>query len=210
MSDIDFINKLSGVSAVGGEDGRAVAVRIRINQINGIVKRIGGQNDENRSEDLLLVALHVRLHVGDYGRSNEIALLEAFNNQIGAIQYDFGALARCVLYDVLYSLFGLRWDDRTDVGVLNVSSVHLQALGTLYDVWNPVSRFANQNCGRSDEIRSELSYDFKIYQNDTSQKAEIKSFQNLQGHATLTSRTERCTCDLRDGKFFVRIRQNDT
>lgn len=96
------------------------------------------------------------MHVADHRWSNEVALLEALYNQIGAVQYDFGALVRSILDDALYSLLGLRRDDWTDVGVLNVSGIDLQRLSTLNDVRNPVSRFANQNRGRPMEAKVDV------------------------------------------------------
>lgn len=148
MSNIDLVNEFPGISATGGEDGRAVTVRIRVDHMNGVVQRFGGQNDQDRSEDLLLVALHVRLYVGNHRWSDEVALLKAFDHEIGAVQNDFCALAWSVFNDALYFLFGLRRDDRTDVRAFAMSGIDLQTLRTLNDVWNPVSCFTNQNCSR--------------------------------------------------------------
>lgn len=52
------------------EDGGAVSILIRVDEIDGLVECLYIEADENRTEDLLRVALHVRLDVGNDGRAN--------------------------------------------------------------------------------------------------------------------------------------------
>lgn len=51
--------------AGAGEDGGAVAVLVGVDQVDGVVEGFDVQTDEDGSEDLLLVALHVGGNVGD-------------------------------------------------------------------------------------------------------------------------------------------------
>lgn len=53
--------------SAAGEDGRAVAVRVAVDQIQCFLRRLHVQAHQHRSEDLFCVALHVGLDVGNDG-----------------------------------------------------------------------------------------------------------------------------------------------
>ena len=61
LSDVDLLLVLAGSGAVAGEDGRAVTVLVLVDETDGVVQGVYLHGAKHRSEDLLLVALHVRL-----------------------------------------------------------------------------------------------------------------------------------------------------
>ena len=61
ISDVDQLRELASTGAVGGKYGRAVAVRVAVDQRDGVVKGVHFQTAQNRPENLLLVASHLRL-----------------------------------------------------------------------------------------------------------------------------------------------------
>ena len=72
LSDVDVLDEFPGGGAVGGEDGRAVTVAVIVDQVDGVVERVDGEDHQNRAEDLLAVALHRSLR--QKSRNNGIIL----------------------------------------------------------------------------------------------------------------------------------------
>ena len=70
LAGFTFLLEARGGRAGASEDGGTVAVFVGVDEINGVVKRLDIEADENGTEDLLLVALHVRGNVGDDGGTN--------------------------------------------------------------------------------------------------------------------------------------------
>jgi len=53
-----MVDKLPRRRSIGGENGRAIAVRVLVDHFDRVVQRICRQNAQNRSENLLFVAFH--------------------------------------------------------------------------------------------------------------------------------------------------------
>ena len=62
VSNINALGELASTRSVRSEDGRAVAVWVLVNETDGVVKRVYFQAAQNRSENLLFVARHLRLN----------------------------------------------------------------------------------------------------------------------------------------------------
>lgn len=56
-----------------GEDGHAVAVLVGVDKVDGVGEGLDLEGDEDGAEDLLGVALHVRLDAGDDGWADPVA-----------------------------------------------------------------------------------------------------------------------------------------
>lgn len=123
----------------GGEC--TVAVRVLVDETDGIIEGIDTQAKEDRSEDLLLVAGHVRSHVREDSRADEIALRELghLNNKqarnegtmvrlpvdnhtptitygnAAAVQHELSTLVNTTLDKAVYALQRFFGDDRTEV-----------------------------------------------------------------------------------------------
>jgi hypothetical protein len=70
LTGLDLVLEAAGCSTRACEDGGAVAVLVGVDHVNGLVDGLDVQADENRAEDLLGVALHVWLDVGDDSRAD--------------------------------------------------------------------------------------------------------------------------------------------
>lgn len=70
LAGLDVLLEARGGGAGAGEDGGAVAVLVGVDHVDGVVEGLDVQADEDGSEDLLLVALHVGGDVGDNGGAN--------------------------------------------------------------------------------------------------------------------------------------------
>src|SRR5205823_4859211 len=111
--DVTF--ELSSGFARAGEDGRAVAVRIAVDEANGFIERCGAKDNHNRTEDLVLVDGHVGRHMIEQRRSEEEAALVAGNGQAAAVDDQPCALALARI-DVAPDLLAMRSrDERTHV-----------------------------------------------------------------------------------------------
>ena len=65
LPGLDFFLELAGRGARRSEDGRAVAVFILVDQLDGFVQAIDVEADEDGAEDLFAVTAHVFRYVGD-------------------------------------------------------------------------------------------------------------------------------------------------
>lgn len=70
LAGLKFLLEQRRSRAGPGEDGRAVAVGVGVDEVNGLFGGVDIQADEDGAEDLFGVALHVRLDVGDDGWSD--------------------------------------------------------------------------------------------------------------------------------------------
>lgn len=59
---------------IGGTS--TVAIRISINEFDSVVESINTQAQKHRTEDLFLVARHIRFHIRENSRTNEVTLGE--------------------------------------------------------------------------------------------------------------------------------------
>jgi hypothetical protein len=139
LADVDLVSELASRGTVCGENSRAlindlkfnskfnswgvtilflsqsqltVSVGIVVNQFNGLIKRVSGENDQGRSEDLLFVTSHVRLHVSKDGRANEVAISVLFwHLSLSAVKQNARALLLAVLDDLLNTDLRVLADD---------------------------------------------------------------------------------------------------
>lgn len=73
-SSTPHLCELPGRRPVRGEDGRAVSVRVLVDQLDGLVQGRHADDAEHGAEDLLLVGRHVGRHVRDDGRADKVAV----------------------------------------------------------------------------------------------------------------------------------------
>uniref|UniRef100_A0A182PXR4 Uncharacterized protein n=1 Tax=Anopheles epiroticus TaxID=199890 RepID=A0A182PXR4_9DIPT len=144
LSNVYFVHKLACRRTVGREDGRTIAVRVVVDQLDCFVDRLNGQAHQYRAKDFLRVALHVRLHVADDGRPNKVALFELFHRDVAPIEHDLCALLRTRLYQLVDTLLRLGGDDRSNVRPGQVTRIYFQLAGTLHQIGNPVPCLADK------------------------------------------------------------------
>lgn len=61
LAHVHLVSVLARRGAVGGEDGRAVAVGVAVDHADGIIQGVRLQDHQHGPEDLLGVALHLGL-----------------------------------------------------------------------------------------------------------------------------------------------------
>lgn len=70
LTSLHLFLEFGGGRARLGEDSTTVAVRVGVDQLNGFVKGLDVEADEDRTKDFLGVAFHLRRHIRDNGRSH--------------------------------------------------------------------------------------------------------------------------------------------
>jgi len=70
LTGLNLLLEASSSGARAGEDGSTVAILVGIDHVDGLVDSLNVQANEDRTEDLFGVALHVRLDVGNNGGTN--------------------------------------------------------------------------------------------------------------------------------------------
>ncbi len=96
LSGLDVLDKARRGGTGAGEDGSTVAILVLVDEVDGVIEGLDVQANEDGPEDLLFVALHVRLNVCDDGRTD---LVES-------------------ALDLLYSIAGWSFAYEVAVGVL--------------------------------------------------------------------------------------------
>ena len=99
LAGFDLVLKAARRGSGAGEDGGAVPVFVGIDEVNGLVDCFNVEADEDGTEDLFGVALHVWLDVCDDGRS------DLRQRHLVQAQMKHG---RCGTYPVAISIFLIR------------------------------------------------------------------------------------------------------
>ncbi len=178
LAGINLVLELAGGSTRASEDGSTVAPRIGVGHGNGIIEGLGLEADEDRSEDLLLVASHVGLDVGDNGGVNPVAtLIASRGGRVAAVDEDGGTLLLSRVDDVEDALVGLARDDGAEVGGGEVAGAALELAGTLSELREPSLGLTDEDSGG-------------------------------ESHAALTGSTEGSTSELVEGGLLVGVRHD--
>ena len=111
-----------------GEDRGAVAVRVRVDDLDGLLEGVHPQHHEHRTEDLLLVSGHLVADLVDDRGSHEEAILVAGDHEIAPVQDESRAVLLRLGDDACDALLGLRGDDRAHVRALLHAVAHSDAL----------------------------------------------------------------------------------
>lgn len=143
LAHVHLVSVLARRGAVGGEDGRAVAVGVAVDQADGIVQSFCLQDHQHGPEDLLGVALHVRLpeqrrshaakfgggieiekkggpgdthrDAADDGGTHKVAILVTFDFDVPAVQQHLCTLVQAALDQTADSVLGLHGDQRPNI-----------------------------------------------------------------------------------------------
>lgn len=131
------------------EDGCAVTVLIRVDHLDSLIDGLNVQADKYRAEDLLGVALHVRLDVRNDGGTDPVTVGVLAGRRLlaTAVKEDRGTLLLGAGDQVFDALLGLGADDRTEISVLLETTVHLESLCALGNLTNPLLGLADQDEG---------------------------------------------------------------
>lgn len=89
LSDLDVHLELAGRGAALREDGRAVAVLVRIDDRDGVVECVGGDHDEDGTE--YLFAVNLRANVREKGLDTRKTMDEPVTAHVGCCLDDRGA-----------------------------------------------------------------------------------------------------------------------
>ncbi|CAN8031543.1 unnamed protein product, partial [Ixodes persulcatus] len=147
LSHVDLLGVLAGRGAIGGEDGGAVAVRVTVDECNGVVHAVHRHCKQDWPEDLLLTRGAHR-YVRQDGGADEVSLLVAEHHDAPAVEQQLGPLLDPALDEVADALLGLGRNDRPQVGPRLMAGVHLQLPGPLHQLGDPVLGLAHEDCRR--------------------------------------------------------------
>src|SRR5438270_8153684 len=85
--DVDTRGELPRGMAVAGKDGDAVAIGMLRRQAHGLLEILRPHHLQDRPENLVLVALHPRLHMVEEGRTDEEAFLMPLEHEAAAVDH---------------------------------------------------------------------------------------------------------------------------
>ncbi|MNK99402.1 hypothetical protein D3C87_1197950 [compost metagenome] len=128
LADVDFVLEFTCRRAALGEQARAVAERVGVDQGDGLVERIDFQHHQHRAEDFLGVDLHVGGHAGEQGRADKVALLVTRNRDLATVQLQFRAFLDAAFDQVENPCLGLFRDHRADIGARLAAGIDLELL----------------------------------------------------------------------------------
>ena len=77
LAHVDFVLELARRGAALREDAGAVAERVVVDELDGLIERVDADDDHHRPEDFRGVDLHVGRDAGEDRRPDEIALLDS-------------------------------------------------------------------------------------------------------------------------------------
>ncbi|MNZ45270.1 hypothetical protein D3C78_629200 [compost metagenome] len=131
--------------AGAGEQGGAVAVRVGVDQLDGLVQGVGLHHAEHRAEDLVAVDGHFRSDAGENGRGDEIAVVIAGDLRIAAIQYQLRAFLHAAFDQAADAVEGGAGNQRADIGARLDAGADFQGLGLFDQLRQPLLRLADQH-----------------------------------------------------------------
>mmetsp|Transcript_21036 Transcript_21036/g.49367 ORF Transcript_21036/g.49367 Transcript_21036/m.49367 type:complete len:232 (-) Transcript_21036:926-1621(-) len=129
------------------EDGGAVAVRVRVHEVDGFLEGVGLHTAEHWAKDLVLVDLHSLLHLCKNAWPDEIAtLVDLWKGRLPSVQKQACTLVHAGLDQSLHPFLCLRRDQRAHVGLAIVPRAHPE-LGSLFgDLGDPFLRGPDEDC----------------------------------------------------------------
>lgn len=83
---VDLVDELAGVAAARGEDRRAVAVGVGVDDLDGVLEGVSVHEAEDRAEYFLAVALVGGQDVGEDCGADEVAVGVFFDVYVAAVQ----------------------------------------------------------------------------------------------------------------------------
>ena len=86
--DVDVELELASRPAVAGEDGRAVAELVAVDELDGFLVGLAAHHGQDRAEDLVLVAVHVRSDVVDERDAQEEPVALLVEGVLAAVGHD--------------------------------------------------------------------------------------------------------------------------
>ena len=145
-ADVDVELELAGDSPVAGKDRDAVAIRILVHEPHGLVVGVDARDAEHRTEDLVLVDVHLRLDVVEQRHAQEEPVAIAVRPDITAVG-DHGRALLPALVDVRGDLVAvLAGDERPHLGIRLHAVADLHPRQALLDrVHELVARVANRD-----------------------------------------------------------------
>ena len=91
LSHVDLPLEFSSSSAGLSEDGGSVTILVLVDDLESLIESLGVEDDEDRSEDLFMIAFHRGIGFNDSG-TDEVSVRISFYRDITPIQEDLSAL----------------------------------------------------------------------------------------------------------------------
>src|SRR5690606_26081051 len=104
LTHIDVFLEAAGNATGAGEDGGAVAVRVGVDDLDGIVQRVGFHHAEHRPEDLGVVHAHAGLDASQDGRADEVAIGVTGHLRVATVQHQLGPFIDALLDQAIDAL----------------------------------------------------------------------------------------------------------
>jgi len=145
LTDIDFVCEFPGGGTVVSENSRSVSVRVLVDHIDSGIHVVSAHADEDWSEDLFFVAVHISGDSTQDGWSEKVSVRVFVNNHVSAVHDALSALGDTFSNDINGSVFGFWTDHWSEIGVGFVAGVAFEVSSSSDQFWNPFSGFANEH-----------------------------------------------------------------
>src|SRR5471032_3303465 len=145
LADVDFTLEFTRRRTALGEQARAVAKRVGVDQCNGLIKGVDFQHHQHRTKDFLGVDLHLGGDTREQGRADEVALLETWNADAATVQLQLGAFLDAAFDQVKNPRLGLFGNHRADIRTGFAAGIHFEFLRQRFEVRQPLFCGAHQH-----------------------------------------------------------------
>ena len=176
-ASLNLNHKVAGGVAVGGEDGRAVTVRRRVNDLDSLFVGVGVYHYQHRAENFLAVDVQLAVHVVQNGRAQPetVSVLFTLGLVAATVEHHAGAISFSFIDPLGDALLARAGDNRAHFAGRVSAGANHNLFGASLDGRNQLLRNAAH------------SHDYR------------------QGHAALTGSPEGTGADVLSSKLDVGV-----
>ena len=145
LSDINLVLEFASGSSRAGEDCSSISVGVGVDQLNGLFQGINIDTNQNGTEDLLSVAIHIGGDIGDDSWGKEVAVGELGDGDISPVQYNGGSLEFRALNEAFDASFASFVDKRSNISRGTHSTGESEFASTLSNLRDPVLSLSHKH-----------------------------------------------------------------
>ena len=145
LAHVDLFLELARCAARLGKDGRAVAVGVGVDELDGLIQRGRLDHAQHGAKNFLVVHAHARFHAAEDGRADKVALFVAGHGGLAAIQHQLGTIGNAALNQALNAAQSTARNHRAHIGARLIAAADFQRFGFGDQVGQPLLRLAHQH-----------------------------------------------------------------
>mmetsp|Transcript_29542 Transcript_29542/g.84217 ORF Transcript_29542/g.84217 Transcript_29542/m.84217 type:complete len:503 (-) Transcript_29542:51-1559(-) len=146
LPSLDLVDEFPCGAAAAREDGSAVAVRVGVDELNGLVEAVGLDAAQDGPEDFLVVDLHTGLHLAEDRRPHKVAALAtAGHRRRPAVEEQLRAVVHARLDEPADALQRSPGDQGANVRPARVARAHPELGRRLDDLGDQLLRLPHED-----------------------------------------------------------------